>query len=127
MMERNGEYDVKFTLEPDYQISVSFAAYSIAGYSADLDGKFTIPEYEEKGGNSSADLTADPDKAQTIVNGFIKWDGCSHFYFGDAENSGYIHIDGGDDIAELGKLLVWIYRRCGELMGDKVLDDSFPK
>lgn len=36
----------------------------------------------------------DEEVAPNVMNGFVKWDGCSHFYFGDPENDGYLHLCG---------------------------------
>ncbi len=34
----------------------------------------------------------DFDSADNVMNGFVKYDGCSHYYFGDSENDGYLHL-----------------------------------
>jgi hypothetical protein len=39
------------------------------------------------------DETENLDEAQTMVKGLIKWDACSHIYFGDKD--GYLHLCGG--------------------------------
>jgi len=33
-------------------------------------------------------------EAERYLSGTIKWDGCSHIYFGDGDNNGYIHLCG---------------------------------
>lgn len=33
-------------------------------------------------------------ETELYLHGCVKWDGCSHIYFGEAGNSGYIHICG---------------------------------
>lgn len=42
----------------------------------------------------------DPDEKEQILSGFIKWDGCSHLYFGDKEPDGgansYWHACGAE-------------------------------
>lgn len=40
-----------------------------------------------------------------ILNGFIKWDGCSHLYLGEDEN-GYIHTDSIRSMAQDLSMLI---------------------
>ena len=79
---------------------VDFKMYEVT-YSKDLSGVFTTPEYELKQTEAKFDRddvggtvnnTKDIKLAQKFIKGIIKWDGCSHVYFGD---EGYIHICGG--------------------------------
>jgi hypothetical protein len=74
--------------------SLEFEVFEIMGkYENEKTGKYDKPIYERKGANSSEDETENLDEAQTLLRGIIKWDACSHVYFGDDE--GYIHLCGG--------------------------------
>lgn len=100
--------------------SVDFTAFDVLGV-ADDGTQF----YELKGATSSNDDTDNIADAQPLVTGSVKWDGCSHYYFGDA---GYIHAHGRADIQKLTDALVVIYERCGSLMkaeGSNLLEGEF--
>ena len=43
--------------------------------------------------NDGCQLASGFDDAERFVDGCIKWDGCSHLYFGD--DDGYLHLCGG--------------------------------
>ena len=73
--------------------SLDFRVYEITGHSQNKDGEWSVPLFEKKGAQSSEELTENIDEAQTLIRGYIKWDSCSHIYFGDEE--GYIHVCGG--------------------------------
>ncbi len=52
--------------------------------------------------DDALDYTRELEKSIKLVSGSIKWDGCSHNYFGE---SGYIHGCGGArDLARLGEV-----------------------
>ncbi len=57
--------------------------------------------------------TPDITKANKYISGIIKWDGCSHLYFGDRD--GYIHACGSSDVLRIGKILEKVYRRVCEI------------
>ena len=54
------------------------------------------------------DGTAEFEKATRFIEGFIKWDGCSHCWFGDDE--GYLHLCGAKDLASVGWVLHEMFR-----------------
>ena len=60
------------------------------------------------------------DAPDLLVRGLIKWDGCSHNYFG---NDGYIHGCSVHDMARLGKIFERLWKRAHEVMGDRMMDD----
>ena len=109
-------------LETDkYPSSVKFYAAEIIAY--DDDGPF----YQKLGADSSEDTVRDPLQADRYVEGFVKWDGCSHINFGDID-SGYIHICGIRDFTKLVTVIPAIYERCGELIqarGVNLLEGEF--
>ncbi len=97
-------------------VSVNFRAVEITGYGVNDAGGFETPLYELDGAKSSMDHTDDPKLGANYFRGFVKWDGCSHVYFGEAKNSGYLHLCGGDKFLKLGRIIQAVYERCGELM-----------
>jgi hypothetical protein len=48
------------------------------------------------------------DDLEVFLRGVIKWDGCSHIYFGD--HSGYMHLCGNASFQDIKKVLdtVWL-------------------
>lgn len=54
-------------------------------------------------------------KEEVYLSGFIKWDSCSHFYFGENGES-YLHLCGQQAIPNHNKLMAYIFNRAFELM-----------
>lgn len=104
----------------DKVFSVSFKVVEIVARLADSNSI----EYELEGAQDSMDTTGDFDKAQRFISGFVKWDGCSHFYFGD--NQGYIHLCGRREIQKISDLIKIIYNNCGMLITSYKLENEFP-
>lgn len=74
--------------------------------------------YEEKEGIIPAvDTTDDLEKAQAIFTGFVKWDGCSHFDFGETNH----HICGSESAKAWGELIPAVHATCMMLMGKESL------
>lgn len=89
--------------------SVDFRAFEIV---YEMDGK---DYFELKGsGTGASDAVDDMDKAERLVEGVVKWDGCSHLTFGDHE--GYLHLCGKHNIESLSEIIKKIYFRCGSFM-----------
>jgi hypothetical protein len=123
MKETYKDLDVTVIYENrDY--SVSFECYEIVGHIQGKTQEFDVPLYELKGWKSSGDETNDISKARTMIRGFVKWDGCSHYYFSEEDN-GYLHLCGGKNIGQIGQVIKKIYDRCGELMKEHVDKDEF--
>lgn len=103
---------------------VDFSVFEIIGHEKGLSGEFDVPMYEGIGGcGADEKSTTEIEKANRLLHGMIKWDGCSHVYFGDAENSGYIHMCGSNSFKNLSALLIRVYQRCyeiGEFYYDKL-------
>lgn len=60
------------------------------------------------------EYTADLDKAEKLFYGNIKWDGCSHNYFGD--KGGYYHGCSRNDVVRMGKVLEFVWERALEVV-----------
>jgi len=87
------------------------------------DPLFGFLVYEEEKANYYVNLTvtevigvteSTPEvlEQEHYLSCYIKWDGCSHFYFGDIEDedgeskpSGYLHLCGADAISNHAELL----------------------
>lgn len=88
---------------------VDFDVYDIM--AEDTEG---VIFYEGIDGSGADDkMTQDITKANKYINGTVKWDGCSHIYFGDKE--GYIHLCGSRDFIRIGNILKKVYERCYEI------------
>jgi hypothetical protein len=73
-----------------YKAYVDFAVFQIAATTAKSQEFPTGNCYAM----SDSEHTGDLSKAEPLVKGTIKWDACSHLYFG---NEGYIHTCGHRD------------------------------
>lgn len=101
--------------------TIDFFAAEVIGRSDD-----GTKYYSRKGAQSSEDDTDNFEEAARYVSGSVKWDGCSHYYFGDED--GYLHLHGTDDLETLHRTLGTIYERCGALMkerGGNLLEGEF--
>lgn len=111
---------VIFTQEYDHSINfytAEIVATQITGPGFQADRGWT-----KKGGFNNMDLVYDPHDAERYLAGYVKWDGCQEIDFGD----GHMHLCGPEGVEHLSQTLIRIFNRCGELMGDKVLEDTFP-
>lgn len=64
--------------------------------------------------NITMDFETIEDKDQdTFIKGTIKWDGCSHMYYGD---DGYIHLCGAESFYEM----IELHRRIFKLASEKI-------
>ena len=105
------EYIKELEIEVIYEnkeYAVDFTCYEVTG--TDSEGKRI---YQPLNGNGG-DFTDDISKAEVFFKGYIKWDGCSHVFFGDEQ--GYLHLCGKFSIKQLSDALKLVYNRCGELM-----------
>ncbi len=119
---------VIYRQKPEYaHVSVQFSAHEIVAYGPNADGsEFDVKLYERKGAESSNEHVTDPHEAARYVDGGVKWDGCSHYNFGD--ENGYLHLCGLAPIQKLAHAIEAIFERCGELMkasGGNLLEGEF--
>lgn len=102
---------------------VEFIIYEVTGKSADLFGNYTVNNYSRKGSTSSGDDTTKISEAEKLINGCIKWDACSHVYFGDKD--GYIHICGGRNWKSIIVALERVFAIARETLKEGHNDDMF--
>lgn len=93
-------FRVVWLIEHEYSVSVD--VYEITG----LDEQ-NSPMFGDIGTGETP---------ETYVNGFLKWDACCHFYLGEADNAGYIHMCGPESFKKHVGLFDYLLRRGPELI-----------
>ncbi len=83
-------YVIRWAYEDSPTHWVDFAVFDVVGCTDDG------PCYLLPGWGSTMDSTQDIEQAGPMVEGFVKWDGCTQFSFPDG-----VHIDSLDDMADL--------------------------
>ncbi len=113
--------DLSITVTFDvHEYCIDFRAVEITATNI-VEGDFRAERgWPKIGGDSSIDLVYDLAQAERLIEGFVKWDGCSEISF-----DGTMHLCGKDDINQLADGLKRIHARCGELLGDKALEGAF--
>lgn len=117
-LEQIGDGDgvtVRYTLHNN-RLSVTFYAAEVIGKMVDPNPRQLL--YGRK--DESPGDTANFDEAERYVEGFVKWDGCAHYYFGD--ETGYLHLCGPESVTKLSSTLSAIFQRCGEIMHEAGTD-----
>lgn len=102
---------------------VDFACFEVAAFARGDDGEYIIKEFGKKG--EDGEFTPDMDLAQPLFHGTIKWDGCSHVYFGEADNAGYIHMCGVNCWKRLPLTLERIFAAAAERLKRGHNDEFF--
>ena len=104
--------DIRYTVTMiPSEYHVDFTAYSIVGVEAET----TRPLYWPYGASTAFPGTTDPNQAEWLVRGSIKWDGCSDLEFNSEDCA--IHLCGPTDAIEIGVLLGRVYEMAREAMG----------
>lgn len=114
-------FTVEYTLGEN-ELYVDFAAFEIAGRTVD-GTENGVPLYLAKEWKTSGDQVETTAESDRFIYGSVKWDGCGHWYFSDAD--GYRHLCGGRDVAQFAALLRTIFLKCGEMMGHRVIEGEF--
>lgn len=74
-------YTIDYDLKDNNGYSMKFLVKEIVGWSEDeVTKEWTVPLY---GSNLNSDNFEHGDE---VVHGFIKWDGCSHWYFSEYQH-----------------------------------------
>lgn len=68
------------------------------------------------------ELDDTPSGFQRYLYGTIKWDSCSHLYFGDEDGDGYLHLCGAQAFQVHAALMKFLYELAFERMGQKPQD-----
>lgn len=85
----------------------------------DEDGQLS---YVKVGSNGNAATTTNLEEAQRVLEGYVKWDGCSDFDF-YPDHGGNEHFCGKKHAVGLGKLLDFIYDEARTMMGPETVWD----
>lgn len=118
-----GEFIIRLSLANEFVVNIE--AFRVVGEVHSEGGvEFDPPrkEYERKGATNSMDTTPNLDEAQRVIEGSIKWDGCSNLNFFPDEK-GYVHFCGKNGAVVMGNLLAAMYDEAKELMGPKAVHD----
>lgn len=122
-IETNDNFTIVYEYDPE-PFRVEFEIYEVIAHDKAENGEFTVPNYEGIDGCGCDDkMTTDIEKANKYIEGIVKWDGCSHFTFGDQE--GYMHLCGKHSIKNLLEVIQKVYLKCGEIMLEKSDKNEF--
>jgi len=92
------EFIITYLTEEEHKkYNFEFAVQKIVGWYEGVDKQFDLEPW---------------------FRGTIKWDGCSHFWFGDKD--GYMHLCGSQYFQEIRGLLKKLYELASEAMGKEV-------
>ena len=53
---------------------------------------------------------------ERYMDGTIKWDGCSHLYFGDSGGSGYLHFCGKESYTRHTELMSFLFEKASKVI-----------
>lgn len=93
-------------------------------------------EYSETSFNAEVDLVVawsgddkyDPVEFEDYLSCYIKWDSCSHFYFGEKDEEGnrdsYLHVCGAQYYRDHIEIMQYLYKLAFEQMGREPYDNS---
>ena len=105
---------------PYFEIRVT----ELTEYSVKFDVK-TITGWNVK----DAQGQPEPNLTEDYLSAYIKWDGCSHFWFGEVGENGdrdsYLRICGSEDFREHIRLMEFLYRRAEELVPRLACEDPW--
>lgn len=71
-----------------------------------IDEKTGEPNYTRDGAVDSMDTTTDPEQAEVLIQGSIKWDGCGNFTF---DQHAQTHLCGYEDVRRFQAVFDRIY------------------
>jgi hypothetical protein len=87
---------------------VDFAIYEVIGCES---GGERRKFYNRKDSVTSHNPVYDPEEAESTVDGFVKWDGCTQF-------TANIHVDDKDSLDTLLEMIGRAREEAAEIMGD---------
>lgn len=110
--------DINIHVEVEYhEARMEFKMFEVHGHSQDG------PEYPREGNTGSGDTVNDRSKAEAYITGTIKWDACSHLYFGT--DNGYMHICGGRNWKNLITALERVFALAREYFNEPHQKEMF--
>ena len=96
LLEENGHVQFIIYMEEDLDYYMNFKVYQVSSWSTNDD----------------------PCQMDLYVHGTIKWDGCSHLYFGDEyqDEDGYIYLCGKYYWDLHNKMMTNLYKLASEVI-----------
>lgn len=94
-------------------IGVDFRVYEAHSWN-DPNGRKVM--WERRGGSSSNDMTDNLDDAELTLGGFIRWDGCSNWNWGDDDDPAMIHYCSKAQAEAVGQVFARLYVIAGDYM-----------
>lgn len=97
---------VRYTIL-NYPINEAVQGFIVLKIFGIDSGNNLMFEYEKEGGAILG--SADPSRADVYLHGYVKWDGCSNWYFDNQDNC-YLHFCGEEEAALLGEIMRTAYK-----------------
>lgn len=110
-MTEEGEMPYAASVE-NYEYHADFKVYRVWQVLEPWDGV----GFQRKGSDIEPDFVQLVEEAEVFLSGFVKWDGCSNWDFGE----GSIHFCDVDSAAEIGELFRKLYAWAKELGQDRL-------
>lgn len=92
--------------QPRYHVTVEPGPYSCRVKVLEVQGW--------ENGTKPMLLSIDEDREVPLFSAMIKWDGCSHFTWGEDDNSGYVHMCGAQCYRDVAALVLWVLEKAPE-------------
>jgi hypothetical protein len=89
---------------------VNFEIIGVASWN--LDG--SVAEWGRGGEPARGDVPFE--KAEPVLSGFVKWDGCTEVRFGDRESGQEHFCSAAEDATEIGTVWQWALRKAHQMM-----------
>lgn len=87
--DNNGYVVFTVDVDPDVEYWIDFVVYAATSWDSVTKQVLTSEQY---------------------LRGQIKWDGCSHVWFGDQDNDGYLHLCGKLDWDRHNQIMEQLYQ-----------------
>ncbi len=84
------------------------------------------PEYIDHSASFGPTFTETPNKENSFVSGFLKWDGCINYVYTQQERC-MLHECGPASFSRLEKLFHTLYKECAEFAGFTFYLDELKK
>jgi hypothetical protein len=84
--------------------SVDFKVYEVQGWVQSESGEWDVPEYEAADAKDFGDSVDSPEGATPLMQGYVKWDGCSNWSFPSTEKCMY-HACGRPGLTRVGEVM----------------------
>lgn len=98
--------DLRFTVVAKvHSQRVEYAIYDIEGWEeGETPGKYDQPLWHKADSASSPNPVETLEESEVFLHGWVKWDGCSDWYF-DNQEQGYMHGCCRKDVQRFGDIM----------------------